>query len=45
MENPVFFMDFIMIGQGVHSGADAVAEEMASARSELDNFTYLRFEA
>ncbi len=45
MENPVFFMDFIMIGPAAHSGADPVGEEMASARSELDNFTYLRFEA
>ncbi|HEY5748788.1 MAG TPA: hypothetical protein VIU12_22115 [Chryseolinea sp.] len=45
MENPVFFMDFLMIGPPAHSGAEAVGREKAFARSGLDNFTYLEFEA
>jgi hypothetical protein len=45
MENPVFFMDFIMIGPPAHSGANTVWKENAFASSGLDNFTYLEFEA
>jgi len=44
MENPVFFMDFIMIGSTPHSRAVVVGKENAPARSGLDNFTYLRFD-